>query len=95
MEVKPSNEITTDRATAVKKKQKEVAKRYSYSQKLNTEANDGLSLNNQQKEYMMQENTSNRYIFSNDDNYEYNERINLLRQIVDKAPKLNLEVIII
>ncbi len=95
MEVKPSNEITTDRATAVKNKQKEVSKRYSYSQKLNTEANDGLSLNNQQKEYILQENTSNRHILSNDDNYEYNERINLLRQIVDKAPKLNLEVFII
>ena len=94
MEIRPTNEIATDRAAAVKNKQKEVSKRYSYGQKLHTEANDGLSLNYQQKEYMMQENTSNRNVLNTDDIYEYNERINLLRQIVDKAPKLNLEVIL-
>jgi hypothetical protein len=94
MEIRPANEIATDRATAVKNKQKEISKRYSYGQKIHTEANDGLSMNYQQKELIMQENTSNRNIFTNDDNYELNERINILKQLVNKAPKLNLEVIL-
>lgn len=40
----------------------------------------------------MQENTYTRNIFTNEDNYETNERINILKQIINKAPKLNLEV---
>ncbi len=86
------NEITTDRATALKKR--ELKKNNSYGQKISTEANDGLSLNRKQKEYIINENTTNRYVFTNDDNYEMNERIDVLKQIVDNAAKLNIEVMI-
>jgi hypothetical protein len=92
MEVKQMNEITTDRATALKKR--ELKKNNSYGQKISTEANDGLSLNRKQKEYIINENTTNRYVFTNDDNYEMNERIDVLKQIVDNAAKLNIEVMI-
>jgi hypothetical protein len=92
MEVKAMNEINTDRATALKKR--ELMKNNSYGQKISTEANDGLSLNIQQKQYMINENASNRYLYTNDDNYELKERIEVLKQLVDNAAKLNLEVMI-
>lgn len=41
---------------------------------------------------MINENNPNKYIYTNDDNYEYNEKINLLKQIVNQAAKLNIEV---
>ncbi len=37
-------------------------------------------------------NTNNRYTLSTNENDEAGERISILRNIVDKAPKLNLEV---
>ncbi len=84
------NEITTDRVNMLKKREQI---KNTYGQKVSTEANDGLSLNYQQKEYMINENTTNRYVFTNDDNYETNERINILKHVVDKAARLNLEVL--
>ena len=85
-------ELTTDRVAAYNKNKtlsNGLPKKNNV--KIMTEAQDNLSLNNQQKEIIIQENTTNRNIFTNDDNYEINERIRILKQIVDKAPKLNLE----
>lgn len=65
--------------------------------KIVTEVNDNISItynNLQQKELISMRDSSFRNFSTMNNENEIMERVNFLKTIVDKAPKLNLEVII-
>jgi hypothetical protein len=100
VEIKKSNEIQTDRNINFQaKKANGKTGHYNLHEsqknniKISTEVNDNISNSNyQQKDFMNMRESNFRNYNSNTNDSEMTERISYLKTIVDKVPRLNLEV---
>ncbi len=85
------SELTTERTQALKMNNAKA----KMANKIMTEADDQFNTNNIRNMNFHHNNTNNRYTLSTYENDDATDRLSYLKSIVDKSPKLNLEVYII